>query len=115
MACFCPCRQSCTCDDGIAMNIETGASPMEGLHRAPPSRCHRREAFVQEIYPPCYRRSLPLARQGQTGQQIQVLRRLPVKLTHGLDCTKTMRTSVPAAPDLTFRFVPPGAPAVHGN
>src|ERR1700739_77206 len=56
-----------------------------------------------------------LARQGQTGQQIQVLRRLPVKLIHGLDCTKTMPTSVPAAPDLTFRFVPPGAPAGRGN
>ena len=28
MACFRPCRQSCTGDDGIAVNIETSASPM---------------------------------------------------------------------------------------
>ena len=31
-------------------------------------------------------------------QQIRVLRRPPVKLIHGLDCTKAMPTSVPAAP-----------------
>ena len=34
-------------------------------------------------------------------QQIRVLRRLPVKLIHGLDCTKAMPTSVPAAPQRT--------------
>jgi len=35
------------------------------------------------------------------GQQIQVLRRLQVKLIHGLDRTKEVPTSVPAASQLT--------------
>src|SRR5208337_873736 len=54
----------------------------------------RREVFVREIYPTCYRR-------GRPGEQIQVLRRLQAKLIHGLDRTKAMPASLPAASQLT--------------
>ena len=65
------------------------------------SRCRRHEVFVWEIYPTCSQLiSIPLGRR-PAGRQIRVLRRLPVKLIHGLDCTKAMPTSVPAAPHRT--------------
>jgi hypothetical protein len=44
-----------------------------------------------------------------------VLRRLPVKLIHGLDCTKAMPTSAPTAPQRTPVSSLRVVPADHGN
>src|SRR5262245_23351899 len=74
------------------------------------SRCRRHEVFVWEIYPTCSQLISALLGRRPAGRQIQVFRRLPVKLIHGLDCTKAMPTSAPAAPKYS-RFIPPGGPS----
>ena len=79
------------------------------------SRCRRHEVFVWEIYPTCSQLISTLLGRRPAGRQIRVLRRLPVKLIHGLDCTKAMPTSAPAALQHTPVSSLRVAPADHGN